>query len=158
MRSLSFVGAVLLIGIAALSLIGTTVAGDEEMCVPMGTIVLRPPSSVDAQRAAVEFQHGRHMVLACTSCHHTWEGAEPISGCMAAGCHDLDAPPRKADSTAIDQEQAFRYYKDAYHGQCIGCHRTMQQEIQQMAASLTRMDGKLPATGPTGCIGCHPKD
>lgn len=157
MRSLSVLGVVVLIGTIALTAIGTTVAGDEEMCVPMGTLMLRPPSSVEAQRSPVAFDHGRHMILACNSCHHTWEGVEPITGCMAAGCHDLDALPRKADSTTIDRSQAFRYYKDAFHGQCIGCHRTMQQEIRQMAASVAPIDGRLPVTGPTGCIDCHPK-
>jgi hypothetical protein len=34
----------------------------------------------------------------------------------------------------------------------------MKQEIQQMAATLASIDGKLPVTGPTGCIECHPKE
>lgn len=160
MRSLSIVEVVLLIGIVACAALGTAVAGDdEEMCVPMGIIALEPPDSVEAKRAAVEFQHGRHFILACNTCHHTWEGAEPITGCMTAGCHDLDTLPRKEDAKAVDKEQAFRYYKNAYHGQCIGCHKSMKEEIQKMASTLlTGLDGKLPTTGPTGCIGCHPKE
>ena len=158
MRSLSFVGVVLLIGIVAGVSLGVAVAGDEEMCVPMGIITLEPPDSVEAKRAVVDFQHGRHFVLACNTCHHTWEGAAPITGCMTAGCHDLDTLPRKEDSKAIDRDQASRYYKNAYHGQCIGCHKTMKQEILQMANTLAAIDGHLPTTGPTGCIECHPKD
>ena len=158
MRSLSFVGVVLLIGIVACASLGIAVAGDGEMCVPLGIITLEPPASVEAKRAAVEFQHGRHFVLACNTCHHTWEGAEPITGCMTAGCHDLDTLPRKEDSKVIDKDQAFRYYKNAYHGQCIGCHKTMKLEIEQMAKTLASIDGKLPITGPTGCIECHPKE
>jgi hypothetical protein len=34
----------------------------------------------------------------------------------------------------------------------------MKLEIQQMANTLASIDGKLPVTGPTGCIGCHPKE
>jgi hypothetical protein len=158
MRSLSIVGVVLLAGLVACAVLEIAVAGDEEMCVPMGTITLEPPDAVEAKRVAVEFQHGRHFILACNTCHHTWEGAQPITGCMTAGCHDLDALPRKADSNVIDKDQAFRYYKNAYHGQCIGCHKTMKVEIQQMAGTLAGLDGKLPTTGPTGCIECHPKD
>jgi hypothetical protein len=82
MRSLSLVGVVLLIGIASL---GIAVAEDGEMCVPMGVITLEPPDGVEAKRAAVEFQHGRHFVLACTQCHHTWKGDEPVTGCMTSG-------------------------------------------------------------------------
>ena len=154
----AFVGAVLLIGVVACASLGIAVAGDEEMCVPMGIITLEQPDSVDAKRAAVEFQHGRHFVLACNTCHHTWEGAEPITGCMTAGCHDLDTLPRKEDSKVIDKDQAFRYYKNAYHGQCIGCHKTLKKEIQQMANTFAGLDDKLPTTGPTGCIECHPKE
>ena len=154
----AFVRVVLLIGIVACAALGVAVAGDEEMCVPMGVITLVPPDSVEAKRAAVEFQHSRHFILACNTCHHTWEVAEPITGCMTAGCHDLDTLPRKEDSKAIDKDLAFRYYKNAYHGQCIGCHKTMKQEIQHMANTLAGIDGKLPTTGPTGCIECHPKE
>jgi hypothetical protein len=158
MRSLSFVGVVFLIGIVACASLGVAVAGDEEMCVPMGVITLEPPDTVEAKRAAVEFQHSRHFVLACSNCHHTWEGAEPITGCMTSGCHDLDSLPRKADSKAIDKDQAYRFFKNAYHGQCIGCHKKMKIEIKQMANTLAGVEGKLPVTGPTGCIECHPKE
>ena len=89
----------------------------------MGIIPLEPPDTVEAKRATVEFQHSRHFVLACNNCHHTWDGSEPVTGCMTSGCHDLDALPRKEGSKAIDKDQAFRYYKNAYHGQCIGCHK-----------------------------------
>lgn len=158
MRSLSFMGVVWLIGMVACASMGIAVAADEEMCVPMGVVTLEPPASVEAKRSAVEFNHSRHFGLSCSQCHHTWEGAQPVTGCMTTGCHDLDTLPRKADTKAIDKDLAFRYYKNAYHGQCIGCHKTMQQEIKQMANTLAGIDGKLPTTGPTGCIECHPKE
>ena len=154
----AFFGVVLLIGLVACASLGIAVAGDEEMCVPMGVIPLGPPDSVEAKRATVEFQHSRHFVLACNTCHHTWEGAEPVTGCMTTGCHDLDTLPRKENSKAIDKDLAFRYYKNAYHGQCIGCHKAMKLEIQEMANTLAGIDGELPTTGPTGCIECHPKE
>jgi nitrate/TMAO reductase-like tetraheme cytochrome c subunit len=77
---------------------------------------------------------------------------------MTAGCHDLDTLPRKEGSKTIDKDLAFRYYKNAYHSQCIGCHKTMKKEIDKMANSMASIDGKLPVTGPVGCIGCHPKE
>lgn len=158
MRSLSFGGVVLLIGIIACASLGIAVAEEGEMCVPMGIINLDPPETVEAKRATVEFAHSRHFVLACNKCHHTWEGAAPITGCRTAGCHDLDTLPRKEDSKAIDKDQAFRYYKNAYHGQCIGCHKSMKLEIEQKTKTLASVEGKLPTTGPTGCIECHPKE
>ena len=158
MRSLSFAWVILIVGIIACASLGIAVAADEEMCLPLGIITLEPPETVEAKRAAVPFQHGRHLVLACNNCHHTWEGTEPIVGCMTSGCHDLDTLPRIKDTKAIDKDQAYRYYKNAYHSQCIGCHKTMKLEIEQMANSMAAIDGKLPVTGPVGCIGCHPKE
>lgn len=128
------------------------------MCVPMGTITLAPPASVEAKRAPVAFPHSTHFSLACNDCHHTWKGVEPITGCRANGCHNLDTLPRIEKSKAIDKDNAFRYYKNAYHGKCIGCHKSMKENIEQMANTLAGVEGKLPKTGPTGCIGCHPKE
>jgi hypothetical protein len=152
------VGLFLLVGIVACATWGVAVAGDEEMCVPMGIITLNPPSTVEAKRASVEFPHGQHFALACNNCHHTWAGAEPVMGCMTSGCHDLETLPRKEGSKAIDKDQAFKYYKNSYHGMCIGCHKMMKTEIRQMANTFSSIDGKLPTTGPTSCIECHPKE
>ncbi|MDL2328829.1 cytochrome c3 family protein [Desulfosarcina sp. OttesenSCG-928-A07] len=127
------------------------------MRVPLGTIELKAPSAVEAKRSAVMFDHGQHMKINCNLCHHTWEGKAPITGCMTSGCHDLAALPKKADSDTVDKALAFRYYKTAYHGQCIECHKTLQMEIEQMSKPLTAVDGIVPTTGPTGCIDCHPK-
>jgi Class III cytochrome C family len=157
MRSLSFVGVVLLSGMMACASSVIAATGDKQMCVPMGSITLAPPQSVTAKRVPVEFPHSAHFTLACNTCHHTWKGTEPITGCRATGCHDLDTLPRKPDSKGIDKANAFRYYKNAYHGKCITCHKRMKRNIQQMATTLAGVEGKLPTTGPTGCIGCHPK-
>jgi hypothetical protein len=154
----AFAGMILLIGIVACASLGVAVAEEGEMCVPLGVITLKPPETVEPKRSAVPFKHGLHLTLACNSCHHTWEGTEPIVGCMTSGCHDLDALPKKEDSKAVDKDEAFRYYKSAYHDQCIGCHKSMKQEIEKMANSLASIDGKLPVTGPVGCVGCHPKE
>ncbi len=164
MRSLSLVGIVLLIGVIACASLGIAVAEEKavveknEMCVPMGGITLEPPDSVAARRAAVDFPHSQHMTLRCNDCHHTWNGAEPVTGCLTSGCHDLDALPRKEDGKSVDKAQAHRYYKNAFHGQCIGCHKTMKVNIREMAKTLASIDDKLPTTGPTGCIECHPKE
>ncbi|MDL2275660.1 cytochrome c3 family protein [Desulfosarcina sp. OttesenSCG-928-G10] len=157
MRGLSYVGVVLVGMVVCTSLCGVATAENGEMRVPLGVIELKAPASVDAKRSAVMFDHGRHLKIACNTCHHTWDGRTPITGCMTGGCHDLDALPRKADSSAVDKAQEIRYYKTAYHGQCIECHKTMQVQIEQMAKTITPIEGTVPVTGPTGCIDCHPK-
>lgn len=160
MRSLALalVGVVLFVGMVAVTSLGIAVAGNEEMCVPMGTITLEPPDSVEAKRSAVAFPHGKHFVLACNNCHHTWKGAEPITGCMTAGCHDLDTLPKKEDPPGIDKANAHKYFKNAYHGQCIGCHKEMKAKIEKMANTMAVADDNPTTTGPTGCVMCHPKE
>jgi hypothetical protein len=157
MRSLTLMGVVLLIGTVVCTSSVIAAAGIKRMSVPLGTITLTPPKSVKAQRVPVKFPHGVHFTLKCQVCHHTWKGTTPIVGCRANGCHDLDTMPRKANSNRIDEAKAIRYYKEAYHLNCIGCHKRMKIKIQQMASTHGSADGKLPTTGPTGCIGCHPK-
>jgi hypothetical protein len=157
MRSLTFRGVVLLIGTIAYASSAIAASGILRMSVPLGTITLRPPKSVTAKRVPVKFPHGAHFSMACNVCHHTWKGTTPITGCRAAGCHDLNKMPRIAKTDRIDQANAIRYYKEAYHINCIGCHKRMKQKIQMMAITHGSGDGKLPTTGPTGCIGCHPR-
>jgi nitrate/TMAO reductase-like tetraheme cytochrome c subunit len=77
---------------------------------------------------------------------------------MTAGCHDLKTLPRKEDSNKVDKALAYRYYKNAYHGQCIGCHKSMKMEIEKAAKTFASMGRPAPETGPIGCIECHPKD
>ncbi len=166
MRSSSFAVIVLLVGVIACASMGIAIADETEeavvenaeMIVPMGTITLEAPDGVETRRAAVAFPHGQHMTLACNNCHHKWDGTKPVSGCMTSGCHDLDALPRTEDGKSVDKEKVIRYYKKAFHGQCIGCHKTMKVEIEELAGKLADIDGKVPTTGPTGCIECHPKD
>lgn len=158
MRSLSLVGVVLLIGLIACASFGIAVAGEDDMCVPMGVIPLAPPDSVEAKRAVVDFPHALHFGYACSDCHHTWQAEAPIGGCMTSGCHDLDTLPRKEGSKQIDKKLSVRYYKNAYHGQCIGCHKAVKLEIEKKSNLLTAAEATLPVSGPTGCIECHPKE
>lgn len=137
-----------------------TGSGDaEEMCIPMGTILLEPPEGVEPQRAAVDFHHSTHFGFTCQTCHHTWvETQEPIVGCMTSECHNLAEPPRNPDTGKIDKKLAIRYYKTAYHQMCIGCHKEMQIQNKALEMSGRVLKENLPNAGPTSCSGCHPKE
>lgn len=132
-------------------------AAEEEMCVPLGEITLTSLTK-EAQRAAVEFPHAVHFSYSCTECHHKWDNQAPIAGCSTAGCHDaVEAPKDKEGRIVKDQLQQIRYFKNAYHQMCIGCHKEIKQENKKV--EMTQMAGKkLAATGPTGCNQCHPKE
>lgn len=75
----------------------------------------------------VEFPHEMHTYVTedCASCHHhSSEGETP-------SCNECHNP-----SSAKDLGIAG--LKEAYHGNCMGCHREMEM-------------------GPTGCTECHAK-
>jgi len=46
------------------------VQGEEELCIPLGTITLSPPEDVESKRAPVEFPHGVHFDYSCKQCLH----------------------------------------------------------------------------------------
>jgi len=76
----------------------------------------------------VAFSHEMHSVLTedCGDCHHHSEaGQTPPCG----KCHPATLASKKAGPPGL---------KDAYHRQCIACHKEMEM-------------------GPTGCMDCHTK-
>ena len=132
---------------------------EEEMCVPLGPIILEPLDSVEAKRTEVEFPHSQHMVAVdCKTCHHKWIGDETIQGCTASSCHDVAVSPTRSQKSRVEPDQAILYYKTAFHQMCIGCHKEMKQINKELEMSYKRLDKELPQTGPTGCIQCHPKE
>lgn len=137
---------------------GSLLIADDEMCVPMGEIVIEPLAE-DAKRSEVTFRHTVHFSYNCRECHHKWSGKEPITGCATSGCHDLDkAPKTEEGKPSKDPLLQARYYKNAYHKMCIGCHKEIKMQAKKMEAVKTSLGEKLPATGPTGCNQCHPKE
>jgi hypothetical protein len=134
------------------------VAGqDVKMCVQMGNILLEPPASVKQSRSKVNFPHGVHFNYNCRTCHHKWTGDAPIRNCTTSGCHDLKESPKEPTKYLVYTDSAIKYFKYAFHSQCIGCHKEIKTERVKIEASKKISDANLPATGPTGCIKCHPK-
>jgi hypothetical protein len=152
-KSVLFV-TVVLMGLIWVSLL----IADDEMCVPMGEITLSSLAK-DAERSAVTFPHAVHFNYTCQECHHKWNGKEAIQSCTTSGCHDLDKAPVDEKGKPIeDKVIKARYYKNAFHDNCIGCHKQIKMKNKDMEASMASLGEKLPPTGPTGCIQCHPKE
>ena len=128
---------------------------DEEMCIPMGTLTLQAPDSVEARRPPVPFPHSVHFSYNCQTCHHKWKLDEPIVSCTTSGCHDGTVAPARTKQGTVDEAAAVAYYKNAFHGNCIGCHKTLKLERKKLEMSGRTLKQKLPATGPTTCRGCH---
>jgi len=131
---------------------------EDKLCIPVESITLKAPESVEAKRAEVEFPHSVHFDYNCKTCHHKWENDANLTGCMTSGCHDLAQSPKKAKSRIVDPKAVMKYYKTAYHNKCIGCHKQIKMKNEALAASGKVLKDKLPNTGPTSCKGCHPKE
>ncbi len=130
---------------------------ESEMCIPMGSFSITAPDSVDPGRSAVAFPHAVHFDYSCKECHHMWDNESVIQGCMTSGCHDLTESPERPVKHLQYTSEAIKYYKFAFHKQCIGCHRELKQQNKEVTEAL-RLDDKetrLSATGPTGCKACH---
>jgi hypothetical protein len=130
----------------------------EFMRVPMGVIVLQPEGTVEPERSPVEFHHSKHFIYECRTCHHKWDGKTQISSCTASGCHDLLESPKKPTKYLAYTETGIKYFKYAFHQSCVGCHKAIKAQRKEMEMSYRMLKTKLPNTGPTGCIECHPKE
>lgn len=136
------------------------VSGDrlDAITVPVGTLVLNPPSGIIAVRSPVAFPHSLHFSYACNQCHHKWDGLTPVKNCMAAGCHDALDPPKKSEKSLEYDLEAMPYFKYAYHKRCIGCHKDIRTINQAREKNIMGPGGKVSNLGPVGCVGCHERN
>jgi Class III cytochrome C family len=160
MRKIGFLYLLLSMGLVFGSI--TIVVGQEtetEMVVPMAIIEIVPPDSVEPVRTPVEFPHSRHFAsVDCRTCHHKWNGTDIIAGCTTTDCHDVTVSPTKSGNNKLNPDLMIKYYKTAYHKKCIGCHKEIKAQNKQLEASFKELKDKLPPSGPTSCIQCHPKE
>jgi Class III cytochrome C family len=134
------------------------VRAEDEMRVPMGEIVLKP-LTVEAKRSPVTFPHADHFDYNCRQCHHKWNKEMPIGSCSTEGCHDFTQAPKNDEGRPVsDAAIQIRYYKNAFHQMCIGCHLQIAKNNEALQASRLPGTIRIAPAGPTGCIQCHPKE
>ncbi len=109
--------AVLLLGAGILAITPTGMATPSSADPPETAMI----GSLAKTYQAVTFSHGMHALMAdeCGTCHHH-SAADQTPPC--GECHGV--------------RKSIASLKDAYHGQCMSCHREMEM-------------------GPTGCNECH---
>jgi hypothetical protein len=111
--------------------------------------------SVDEKWGAVKFTHQQHLAFSdCTYCHHTNKGltlesfqAKPEKIPFCADCHlrqEGDAKTPKAS------DGAELWSKEAYHLNCIDCHKGEVTRKPKEAGAI-----KKQGAGPTRCAACH---
>ena len=95
------------------------------------------------KKPAVNFPHGQHMEnFDCLECHHLFQKGENVldageleEGSPGVRCRDCHG--RKNFKFSEDQDATRRGLMQAYHKQCISCHRSQK--------------------GPRNCNQCHKK-
>ena len=125
--------------------------------VPVGRLALAPPVGVTPKRSAVAFPHSRHFGYTCKTCHHKWDGNSQVQSCTASKCHDQLSLAVKYKKAMDNRAEAIRYYKYAFHQQCISCHREIKIHNEKLERSRRKLKEPLQWPGPTGCVGCHPR-
>lgn len=115
-------------------------------------VIDNPDAYGEKHRAAVTFPHELHMGdFECLACHHKYENGENIldektleegnPDLLCAACHD--------ESADIDLKQA-------YHDQCMGCHRQFRlYRCCNTRDKTVWLAGSIP--GPELCGECHVK-
>lgn len=92
-------------------------------------------------RPEVTFPHNRHAEagLSCKDCHHVYKDGKNVldEGTLEAGKEGIRCSACHRQKSGLNLEQAF-------HNQCIGCHRKYWKEKKK--------------TGPHFCGGCHVKN
>ena len=146
--------------LALLFVIPWVSAGDtvDALYLPVGTLTISAPRGIEPRRAPVAFPHSQHFDYNCKSCHHTWDGHNPVKNCTTSACHDLAEPSRDDQGRIASAIDNMRYFKTAYHQKCITCHKDLNTQRQALEKSSALITQPLPKTGPTGCIECHPRD
>ena len=143
---------------------GQSISGEtqKEICVPLKTMRLKAPKTVEATRPPVEFSHSKHLLLySCKTCHHDWDGGEQVSSCTASGCHGPTKPPKVIKRTGraswLDfSVEQIKYFKNAFHRQCIVCHKEIKlRNIALLEKSKGGPKPELEPTGPNTCRRCH---
>ena len=126
--------------------------------VPVGRLALAPPVGVTPKRSAVSFPHSRHFGYTCKTCHHKWDGNSQVQSCTTSKCHDQLSLPVKSKKAMDYRPETIRYYKYAFHQQCISCHREIKTRNEKLERSRKRIKETLQWPGPTGCVDCHPRE
>ena len=125
---------------------------------PVGMLTVSAPRGVVPLRSSVDFPHSLHFGYTCKTCHHTWDGLTPVKSCATSGCHDQVVPPKDKEGKVASSTPEIRYFREAYHQNCITCHKRLEIKRRQLEKSGRVLKKPLPRTGPTGCIGCHPRN
>ena len=115
-------------------------------------VIDTPDAYREKQRTAVLFPHELHVGdFECLACHHDYKDGENIldENTLEVGNPDLRCAACHNDAADTDLEEA-------YHHQCIGCHRQFRiHSWCEVCDKKVWLTGSAP--GPELCGECHTK-
>jgi Class III cytochrome C family len=113
-------------------------------------------------KGEVQFSHKKHSEefakqyadiypKGCGECHHDAKG-EPLKDLKADSkvqkcieCHKKPGEaPKGKDAPKLDKKQKLEYHAEAFHDNCISCHKEFNKKY-------------APKKAPVTCNDCHPK-
>lgn len=115
---------------------------------PPDVIIMNNPGFKKHTKPLVKFDHKKHFTdykISCGQCHHdahnkpltNLKPGDPVKTC--GECHsDFAIRISPADRSLSKAEKIKKYYREAIHADCIGCHRKLKK-------------------GPRRCNECHKK-
>jgi hypothetical protein len=120
---------------------------------PTGDMTLAAPAHSQTKMSPVAFPHSTHFQFSCKSCHHEWDGENPVESCSSAGCHEKlwASPP----GTTPLGEKKVKSLTGAYHKVCRECHRNELKNLTSQG--MSRQKAMERFTAPLECSECHPK-
>lgn len=118
------------------------VEAKSSLCYPLQLTFKRPGAVLKTAFPQVGFNHATHDAVACSTCHHTWDGKGQPQACNDSGCHD----------NYTERQDTMSYFK-AFHAKdaeasCLGCHLKNNQ-VQKAKG------GKTLALAPCSNNVCH---
>ena len=104
-------------------------------------------------KGIVTFTHQKHVTdfkLACSECHHDDKGkpltdlkeGDEVKTCFE--CHTKPGELKGKKAKGLSKTELIAYVGNAFHQNCIGCHRDYNKKNKTKAA-------------PQKCTDCHPK-
>ena len=131
-----------------LILSGISYAGERED----ELIIDNPDAYEEKHRSAVTFPHELHVGnFDCLACHHDYKDGENI---LKEEMLEERNPDLRC--SACHDENADINLEEAYHRQCIGCHRQFRiHRCCEICDKIVWLIGSAP--GPELCGECHVK-
>jgi hypothetical protein len=128
----------------------------------VGDVIKIAGKDCQITKGEIQFSHKKHTedyakqyadlyAKGCSECHHDAKGQpikdlkadSKVDACIA--CHKkCGEAPKGKDAPKLDAKAKLEFLAEAYHANCVGCHKDFNKKY-------------APKKAPVTCNDCHPK-